>query len=112
MDSFKSEFTKLSLLLANFAPTSPSRVNALCGLYWPWRALYLWPFEAGKLVGVAEPSSSRLSRTSSFFKSVEILAMCGFLEWQMLHSRASRAEVVAVARQFLSALSGPNRLSS
>jgi hypothetical protein len=40
------------------------------------------------------------------FEAVEILAMRGFPEWQMLHSRANRDEVVACARQFLATLSG------
>jgi hypothetical protein len=40
------------------------------------------------------------------FKSVEILAMCGYPEWEALFSRAERAEAVACAREFLATLSG------
>jgi hypothetical protein len=45
------------------------------------------------------------------FEAVEILASAGFPEWEALLTRANRAEVIAVTRQFLATLSGPNRLT-
>jgi hypothetical protein len=72
-----------------------------------------WPlFALAGLVPLAiyskkiEPSRKMAQFFASFtdqqlFKSVEILAMCGFPEWEALISRADRPEVVACARQFL-----------
>jgi len=38
----------------------------LYGLYSPWLASFRWLFEAGRSLGVAEPSYLRLSRIISF----------------------------------------------
>ena len=44
------------------------------------------------------------------FESVEIVATCeGYPEWQALLSGANRAEVIACAGQFLSAIGGSSK---